>query len=172
MFPKEYLDYLIHFHCTRDYFECHEILEEYWKGEGNKLPIWEGLIQIAVGFYHYRRKNWNGAFKMFGKASAILKNEKDAIQQLGLHSEHLLSMLHDLKNKVHTRVPYESMMLPISNNDLLNEVKNECHQKGLIWNQVSNLEDLSLIHRHKLRDRSDVIEARNEALINKRYRKK
>ncbi len=31
MYPNAYLDYLVYFHGHRDYFECHEVLEEYWK---------------------------------------------------------------------------------------------------------------------------------------------
>ncbi|PAD68333.1 hypothetical protein CHH83_14265, partial [Bacillus sp. 7586-K] len=31
MYDQEYIDFLVHFHCDRDYFECHEILEEHWK---------------------------------------------------------------------------------------------------------------------------------------------
>ena len=31
MYPTEYIQFLIHFHGDYDYFECHEILEEYWK---------------------------------------------------------------------------------------------------------------------------------------------
>lgn len=34
MYPAEYLEYLVYFHADRDYFECHEILEEYWKEQG------------------------------------------------------------------------------------------------------------------------------------------
>lgn len=50
MYPPEYIEFLYHFHCDRDYFECHEILEELWKkilkkrenksGSGSyKLPL-------------------------------------------------------------------------------------------------------------------------------------
>ena len=58
-FPQKYIEYLVHFHGDRDYFECHEILEEYWKkiDNGNKESIWVGLIQLAVANYHHRRKN-------------------------------------------------------------------------------------------------------------------
>lgn len=31
MYPEAYVAFLHEFHTTRDYFECHEILEEYWK---------------------------------------------------------------------------------------------------------------------------------------------
>lgn len=31
VYPEAYVAFLHEFHTTRDYFECHEILEEYWK---------------------------------------------------------------------------------------------------------------------------------------------
>ena len=31
-FPLKYIDFLVHFHGDRDYFECHEILEELLEG--------------------------------------------------------------------------------------------------------------------------------------------
>lgn len=53
MYPKAYIEYLVHFHSDRDYFECHEILEEHWKQDGRNKG-WLVLIQTAVAFYHYR----------------------------------------------------------------------------------------------------------------------
>ncbi|MEH7501602.1 DUF309 domain-containing protein, partial [Neobacillus drentensis] len=29
MYPTEYIQFLAHFHGDRDYFECHELLEDY-----------------------------------------------------------------------------------------------------------------------------------------------
>ncbi|MCD2486520.1 DUF309 domain-containing protein, partial [Staphylococcus aureus] len=50
MYPKAYIDYLVEFHATRDYFECHEILEEYWKEDPPKKRkrYWVGFIELAV----------------------------------------------------------------------------------------------------------------------------
>lgn len=31
MYPEAYIEYLAEFHGSRDYFECHELLEEHWK---------------------------------------------------------------------------------------------------------------------------------------------
>ena len=42
-YPEAFISYLIEFHATRDYFECHELLEEYWKAHpGDPLA---GLVQ-------------------------------------------------------------------------------------------------------------------------------
>ncbi|WP_260405419.1 DUF309 domain-containing protein, partial [Paenibacillus sp. 598K] len=64
IYPDDYIQYLIEFHVTRDYFECHELLEEYWKEQPGDDPFydtWVGLIQIAVSQYHHRRSNHRGA---------------------------------------------------------------------------------------------------------------
>ena len=88
-YPEDYLSFLVHFHGTRDYFECHEILEEYWKETAPKErdSHWVGLIQIAVALYHERRGNKQGATRTLTKAIeiSILKkaelNNWDSIQK-------------------------------------------------------------------------------------------
>lgn len=95
MYPKAYIQFLIHFHGDYDYFECHEVLEEYWKlkPRGKRDHHWVGLIQIAVSLYHQRRLNWNGAAKMIKRAIAILEKEREPIHALGLHHQQLLTLL-------------------------------------------------------------------------------
>lgn len=39
MYPTEYIQFLIHFHGDYDYFECHEILEGYWKTKPRGIVI-------------------------------------------------------------------------------------------------------------------------------------
>lgn len=69
-YPLAYIEYLAHFHGSRDYFECHELLEAHWKLEQNheRKVIWHGLIQVAVASYHERRGNFAGAVKMMEQA--------------------------------------------------------------------------------------------------------
>lgn len=44
------------------FFEAHDIWEELWRGAcGPREPFYQGLIQIAVGFYHLRNDNRRGA---------------------------------------------------------------------------------------------------------------
>jgi predicted metal-dependent hydrolase len=44
------------------YFECHETLEDLWNGvRGPSRDFFQGLIQLAVAFYHLTRANEAGA---------------------------------------------------------------------------------------------------------------
>src|SRR5207244_6470435 len=46
----------------REFFECHEVLEEAWGPErGPRRLFLQALIHVAVGFYHYQRGNPRGA---------------------------------------------------------------------------------------------------------------
>lgn len=62
-----YIQHLHYFNRERDYFECHEVLEELWLREGRSL-LYQGLLQVAVGLYHHRNGNLSGALKLFNGA--------------------------------------------------------------------------------------------------------
>ena len=45
-----------------EFFEAHEYLEAAWRRES--LPIrslYQGILQVGVGFYHQQNGNWRGA---------------------------------------------------------------------------------------------------------------
>lgn len=173
-YPEAYRDYLIQFHATRDFFECHELLEEYWK----KLPpsepdrdVWVGLIQIAVASYHHRRGNRSGARKMFGQAAGRLK--RDALGRLGLDGEALLRIVGGRIAELDAHpesAPYREFDLPFADHALLQCCMEESKRRGLEWGTPSPMEDRRLIDRHTLRDRSDIIEARAEAAASRKKR--
>lgn len=171
MFDRAYIEYLVHFHCDRDYFECHEVLEEHWKKDAlnNRKKYWVGLIQIAVALYHQRRENFSGALKMISNAIKILEKEKDHIEQLGLHSEKLLKLLVNRKEDIQHQLAYTSINLPIINKNLMNECLLICRKEGMEWGLESNLSNPDLIHKHMRRNRSDVIK---ERLVELEKRKK
>ena len=171
MFDRAYIDYLIHFHCDRDYFECHEVLEEHWKKDDlkDRKKYWVGLIQIAVALYHHRRGNFNGALKMISNAIIIIENESAHIEQLGLHSDQLIKLLINRKKDIQNQLPYRSIDLPIINKELLNECLLICNEEGIKWGVESNLENKELIHKHMRRNRTDVIK---ERLVQLEKRKK
>jgi predicted metal-dependent hydrolase len=51
------------------FFECHDTLEELWAGvRGPSRDFFQGLIQVAVGFYHLGNHNRVGAKRLFGRA--------------------------------------------------------------------------------------------------------
>jgi uncharacterized protein len=163
MYPSAYIDYLIHFHCDRDFFECHEELEEHWKQDrrGERKEYWVGLIQLAVALYHHRRSNFNGAYRMLSSSINIINSEKEAIIGLGLKFDDLIIIINNRLLEIANKETYTDINLPISDKKLLNRCLAAASEQGLSWGQHST-HDSSIIHKHTLRDRSDVIEERNK----------
>ncbi|AST92304.1 MULTISPECIES: DUF309 domain-containing protein [Sutcliffiella] len=169
MYPKDYTEYLFYFHCLRDYFECHEVLEEFWKEQPNhsRDDHWVGLIQIAVSLYHHRRGNFNGAKKMMNNAIINLSKKSKEIEKLGLDSKLLIETLREHLQKIENKIQYESINLPIKDDNLLQICNEMAEKQNLSWGRASDLSNEFLVNKHTLRDRSDVIETRKEEL-NKR----
>lgn len=166
MYPKEYIEFLVHFHGDRDYFECHEVLEEYWKKTDphNKKSIWVGLILLAVANYHHRRKNFSGAKRTLDKSIHILKINDKELERLGIDANSLLELLKTKLKYIAIGIEYSSFSLPITNQSLLESCKEICRQNNLSWCEQSDIANKELIHRHALRDRSAIIRERLSAL--------
>jgi predicted metal-dependent hydrolase len=173
MYPQAYLEYLIHFHGDRDYFECHEVLEEYWKSipTEERSDVWVGLIQVAVAMYHQRRNNLAGAVKMMQSAIGLLEREQEAVKQLGLDVTELLRILSVRLEEMRKGVAYASLNLPITDPALAALCRQGCEQRGFSFGQPSSLNNEFLLHKHKLRDRTDVIEERTRQLQAKQARR-
>ncbi|WP_078553178.1 DUF309 domain-containing protein [Bacillus alkalicellulosilyticus] len=171
MYPKPFLDYLVYFHGQRDYFECHEVLEEYWKEQPtqSRKKYWVGLIQVAVGMYHYRRSNYSGASKMIRSAIQTIEEYNEDITQLGIEVPSFLTELTKVQDNIDTKQPYKDINIPIHDEKLYQTCADLCLNSGCQWGNPSNYNDEFLIHKHKLRDRSDVIEERD---YQKQLRKK
>jgi predicted metal-dependent hydrolase len=165
-YPQAYLEYLIYFQAERDYFECHEVMEEHWKEHpGDPLSVaFVGLIQLAVGLYHQRRGNRAGSVKMLQSALKHLTPED--IASLGMDSDVLREMIADRVDRLKAGLPAEfvDMDLPILDPLLLEQCQQECLKRVLVWSRPSDCGNEQLIHKHKLRDRSQVIEERNEQI--------
>jgi predicted metal-dependent hydrolase len=165
-YDRAYINYLIYFHCERDYFECHEVLEEHWKSDPPKKrkKYWVGLIQIAVGLYHQRRGNFVGALRMISNAIQLLENDQQAVLNLGLQSDTLIIQLKKRKKEILDNLDYYSFNLPIIDKELIKYCQDRCLRSQESWGQPSDLSNEYLIHKHKNRNRSDVIEERKQQL--------
>ncbi|MDG5787664.1 DUF309 domain-containing protein [Evansella sp. AB-P1] len=170
-YPKAYIEYLLHFHGTRDYFECHEIMEEYWKETGFQKH-WLALIQLAVATYHERQGNIKGSLRMFQKVLAYLQVDKVALSQIGIDVGTLESIVNKRLNNLKKGGPYEPLNIPLADKDLIDLCKKQCGEQNLTWCYVEDMEDKSLIFRHKLRDRTDVIHERLSSLKQKERERK
>lgn len=45
-----------------EFFEAHEYLEDAWREETGRIRyLYQGILQVGVGFYHQENGNWRGA---------------------------------------------------------------------------------------------------------------
>ncbi|MGD6815698.1 DUF309 domain-containing protein [Metabacillus sp. 84] len=170
MYPEAYIDYLVHFHGDRDYFECHEILEEYWKEKppAERDPVWVSLIQIAVALYHHRRGNFKGAERLIKNSLRFLNDSPGKLLKLGLIENEVKSLLETRLLDIQSRHPYGSLHLPIGDTELEKACRHRAASKGMKWQSLSDLNNDDIIHRHRTRDRSEVIEERLNQLMLKK----
>ncbi|HEY86142.1 MAG TPA: DUF309 domain-containing protein [Chloroflexi bacterium] len=47
------------------FYRCHETLEDVWKEEQRPIRLlYQGILQISVGYFHIKQGNWRGAAKV------------------------------------------------------------------------------------------------------------
>ena len=57
----------------REWFECHETVEDLWIGEtGETRDFYQGIIQIAVALHHWRNGNFKGAISLLKGGAGYL----------------------------------------------------------------------------------------------------
>jgi predicted metal-dependent hydrolase len=60
------------------FFECHDTLEDVWTGiRGPSRDFFQGLIQVAVGFYHLGNDNRGGAATLLRRGLSRLAKYPD-----------------------------------------------------------------------------------------------
>ena len=64
----------VHLFNAGEFFECHEVLEELWRDEPGPIrELYQGILQVGVGFYHLGRGNYRGAVNLLGYGIARLE---------------------------------------------------------------------------------------------------
>ncbi|MBB6730382.1 DUF309 domain-containing protein [Cohnella zeiphila] len=164
-YPESLIDYLAEYFGSRDFFECHEIMEEHWKrdGESPLARCWLALIRIAVMQYHARRGNQAGAYKLLVKTAEEF--EPEWMGMMGLDGTRLADMLRERREKwtAPDRAVYEEFELPIADPELLRLARQACEERGWSWRTPLHAVPDEVVHRHHLRDRREVIASREKA---------
>ena len=83
MHDTRYLAYISYFNRDRDYFECHEVMEELWL-ENGRSSLLQGHLQAAVGLHHWDNGNRSGAVKLMTAALDKLQGYADVVLGLDL----------------------------------------------------------------------------------------
>lgn len=91
-----------------EFYECHETLEAIWIAEkGNIRHLYQGILQVAVGFYHLGRGNFRGATSLMAGGLTYLQSFRPAcmgvnVQKLIDDTIHCYSLLTELgKERMH-----------------------------------------------------------------------
>ena len=85
-----------------EFFECHEYLEEAWMQESGRIRyLYQGILQVGVGFYHLQNGNWRGATGLLRNGTVRLKEFEPAtlgvdVTKLVRESERCLQQLEML----------------------------------------------------------------------------
>lgn len=152
-----FIRFIIHFNEEKDYFECHEVGEEYWKSVApkNKLHPLTGWIQLAVGMYHWRRSNYPGALRSFIRSKVKLTSGNEWVD--GFDQELLIKNISNAIEAVTERKPFSPFPIPVTSNELKKMVKNY-HAA----NPTVDQDPYYIMHKHRLRDRSSIINLREQ----------
>jgi uncharacterized protein len=123
MKDPRYLAFISHFNGDRDYFECHEVMEELWLEEG-RSPLLQGLLQAAVGLHHWDNGNRSGAVKLMKAALGKISGYADIVLGLDLSSlrgnlEQSLIALSEMPDDA----PFQAFLLEVCDPDLNAAVK-------------------------------------------------
>jgi predicted metal-dependent hydrolase len=69
----------------RELFECHETLEALWMRERRPVrELYQGIIQVGVGFYHVGRGNYVGAVRTAQRGLDRLRTLPGTCQQVNV----------------------------------------------------------------------------------------
>ena len=157
LFHPLFVDYCAYFNGNEDYFECHEVLEEYWKeiAPKEKEHVLVGYIQIATGLYHWRRGNSVGAYRILNKARKIIMHNSKSIFTEFIALDELLVQIDNALVQINADKSFSSFLFPLTNLEL----------KSLVSERIKQLpheNSAYIINKHMLRDRSSILREREE----------
>ena len=156
-----FLNFIVYFNRNQDYFECHEVLEEYWKSldDYSKEHPLTAYILLATGLYHWRRDNMDGAHRTLEKAEKRMHefSKFDARYTDGIDYRQLVHDTAIAVSKVGNGEPFSSFQILLTSESLQRSVQ-RIESAMVLLPKGSD----AVIHKHMLRDRSDILAEREK----------
>ncbi|MDV6377637.1 DUF309 domain-containing protein [Sporosarcina sp. GW1-11] len=158
-YHPHFLHFIVYFNDNQDYFECHEVLEEYWKEQQNfskEHPL-TGYILMATGLYHWRRGNIKGATRTLRNALRRFQQMPDRYSDYKkeVAVDQVIQQLENALDRIDSGKCFTAFSLPISP-ALQHAAEHEQPMRLLPKNSAA------VIHKHMQRDRSDILLQREE----------
>lgn len=95
----------------RQFFTCHELLEEIWLEEPEEeKPFYQGIIQVAAAFHHFQRGNLTGLDSLLRAGAEKLRRYPP--DSHGLDVAGLLAGVEPWLERLARRDPLEGLSLP------------------------------------------------------------
>jgi predicted metal-dependent hydrolase len=114
-----YLLFMYYFNVKRDYYECHDVMEELWLEE-RRDRFYQGLLQVAVGLYHFRWNNIKGSILLFEGAVEKLEPYPDVMGGIDLKKirDEAGEYLFKLRNYEHKPFDFYDLTIEIIDEEL------------------------------------------------------
>lgn len=115
MLQNKYNKFFYEFNDKKDYFECHEILEEIWIEETNQNTKQHPaiiLLLISVGMHHWSKNNISGATKVFQRALTNYKYLEDVGEKLKIDTLKLKNILEIKLTAVINEETFSPFIIP------------------------------------------------------------
>lgn len=150
---KRWTQYLYEFHVTRDYYRCHDFLEEWWFELGNPQDhLLMAFIQLAVAQYHWRADSLKGAQILYEKSLRIFKMNFEKIDEYGIDADRLMKQMEKAQTMVELKEQFHEYNLPILSESLIAELTQLANQSKLKLYELSDMSNPKLVHHHKYKD--------------------
>lgn len=153
--------FIVYFNENQDYFECHEVLEDYWKsisGYTKEHPL-TAFILLSTGLYHWRRGNLNGAYRTLIKAEKKMldfpKYDVRFVEEIDYNL--LLNNTNEAIECVKRGESFSPFKIHLRSAILHSIVRETISTISLLPNESD-----AVIHKHMLRDRSDILAEREK----------
>ncbi|WP_218080485.1 DUF309 domain-containing protein [Anthocerotibacter panamensis] len=102
--PEDFWQGLEQFN-RQDFYACHDTLEALWMEAQQPLRFfYQGILQLAVAYYHLGNDNWQGAVTLLGQGIQRLDYFLPEymgvdVESLVTASEKILERLHELEGQ-------------------------------------------------------------------------
>jgi predicted metal-dependent hydrolase len=91
-----------------EYYECHESLEDLWRGEPGKIrDLYKGILQIAVALHHAKRSNVKGALRLISSGMELTR--QFAPRCLGIDTGLVIEMAGRIKEELEKLDPEQNL---------------------------------------------------------------
>ena len=115
--PEEFWEGVEQFN-SGQFYACHDTLEALWmEATEPDKTFYQGVLQIAVGLYHFGNQNWRGAAILLGEGNNRLRRYPEVYS--GIDVDELLDKSLTVLKTIQSAKPEEISLLKLGEDENL-----------------------------------------------------